>query len=146
MLKICWKNVEKIIHAQFFILTTLMKGLKMKPEEFLKIEIFGAIRNFFAKPLTNSALLFVKIQQVKLHSSLKFSKSQKQIMAPCILPKNERWVNFHYIKLPQRSFFWRIQDNIFFFKIFWPLVFGRSVLTSQIMPTKVSFTHRCRSK
>ena len=52
---------------------------------------------------------------------LKVSKSQKQIMRSWILPKNERWGNFQYIKLPQRSFFGRIQDNIFFFEIFWPL-------------------------
>ena len=52
---------------------------------------------------------------------LKVSKSQKQIMASWILPKNERWGNFQKIKLPQRSFFGRIQDNIFFFEIFWPL-------------------------
>ena len=38
-------------------------------------------------------------------------------MASWILPKNERWGNFQYIKLPQRSFFGRIQDNIFFFEI-----------------------------
>ena len=37
-------------------------------------------------------------------------------MASWILPKNERWGNFQYIKLPQRSFFGRIQDNIFFFR------------------------------
>ena len=49
---------------------------------------------------------------------LKVSKSQKQIMASWILPKNERWGNFQYIKLPQRSFFGRIQDNIFFFRDF----------------------------
>ena len=52
---------------------------------------------------------------------LKVSKSQKQIMASWILPKNERLGIFQYIKLPQRSFFGRIQDNIFFFEIFWPL-------------------------
>ena len=31
---------------------------------------------------------------------IKVSKSQKQIMASWILPKNERWGNFQYIKLP----------------------------------------------
>ena len=45
---------------------------------------------------------------------LKVSKSQKQIMVSWIIPKNERWGNFQYIKLLQRSFFGRIQDNIFF--------------------------------
>ena len=50
--------------------------------------------------------------------ALKVSKSQKQIMASWILPKNERWGNFQYIKLPQRSFFGRIQDNIFSFRDF----------------------------
>ena len=39
-------------------------------------------------------------------------------MASWILPKNERWGNFQYMKLPQRSFFGRIQDNIFFFRDF----------------------------
>ena len=46
---------------------------------------------------------------------VKVSKSQKQIMASWILPKNEHLVNFQYTKLPQRSFFERIQDNIFLF-------------------------------
>ena len=50
--------------------------------------------------------------------ALKVSKSQKQIIASWILPKNERWGNFQYIKLPQRLFFGRIQDNISFFEIF----------------------------
>ena len=35
---------------------------------------------------------------------LKVSKSRKQIMASWILPKNERWCNFQYTKLPQRLF------------------------------------------
>ena len=43
-------------------------------------------------------------------------------MASWILPKNKRWGNFQYLKLPQRSFFGRIQDNKFFSEIFWPLV------------------------
>ena len=37
-----------------------------------------------------------------------------------ILQKNERWGIFQYIKMPQRTFFWRIKD-IFFFEIYWPL-------------------------
>ena len=52
---------------------------------------------------------------------LKVSKSQKKIMTSWIHPKNERWGIFQYIKLPQRSFFGRIQDIIFFFAIFWSL-------------------------
>ena len=44
---------------------------------------------------------------------LKVSKSQKKIMTSWIHPKNERWGIFQYIKLPQRSFFGRIQGNIF---------------------------------
>ena len=31
-------------------------------------------------------------------------------MVSSILPQNERWDNFHYIKLSQRSFFGRIED------------------------------------
>ena len=53
------------------------------------------------------------------HILLKVSKSQKQIMASWILPKNERWGIFQYIKLPQRSFFGRIQDAII---CFWDLL------------------------
>ena len=49
---------------------------------------------------------------------VKVSKSQKQIMASWILPKNEHLVNFQYTKLPQRSFLGRIQDNIFLFQDF----------------------------
>jgi hypothetical protein len=43
---------------------------------------------------------------------VKVSKSRKKNMLSSILPKNERWGNFQYIKLPQRSFFGRIQDAI----------------------------------
>ena len=39
-------------------------------------------------------------------------------MASWILPTIECWGNFQYIKLPQRSFFGRIQDNIYFFRDF----------------------------
>ena len=39
---------------------------------------------------------------------LKVSKSRKQNMLSQILPKNERWGIFQYIKMPQRSFFGRI--------------------------------------
>ena len=35
-----------------------------------------------------------------------------QIMVSSILPKNERWVNFHYIKLSQCLFFGRIVDTL----------------------------------
>ena len=52
---------------------------------------------------------------------LKVSKSQKQIMASWILPKNKRWGIFQPIKMPQHLFFGRIKDNIFFFEIYWPL-------------------------
>ena len=43
---------------------------------------------------------------------LKVRQSRKQIMVPSILPKNERWDNFQYIKVYQRSFFGRIEDTI----------------------------------
>ena len=33
-----------------------------------------------------------------------------------ILPKNEHWGIFQHIKLPQRSFFGRIEDIIYFFR------------------------------
>ena len=37
-------------------------------------------------------------------------------MLSWILPKNERWGNFMYWKMPQRSFFGRIQDAIICFR------------------------------
>ena len=37
-------------------------------------------------------------------------------MVSSILPKNERWDNFMYCKLSQRSFFGRIEDTINFFR------------------------------
>ena len=67
------------------------------------------------KKVTNCA---TSLYHIPMMSILKVSKSQKQIKASWILPKKERWGNFQYIKLPQRSFFGRIQDNIFFFEIF----------------------------
>ena len=44
-----------------------------------------------------------------------------------ILQKNGRWGIYLYWEMPQRempqrSFFWRIWDNIFSFEIYWPLV------------------------
>ena len=39
---------------------------------------------------------------------LKVNESQKQIMASWIFQKNECWGIFQYIKMPQRSFFWRV--------------------------------------
>ena len=37
-------------------------------------------------------------------------------MVSSILPKNERWDNFQYKKLSQRSFFGRIEDTIICFR------------------------------
>ena len=37
-------------------------------------------------------------------------------MVSSILPKYERWSNLAYWKMPQRSFFGRIKDNLFFFR------------------------------
>ena len=47
---------------------------------------------------------------------LKVSKYRKQFMLSSILPKNERWDNFMYRKLSQRSFFGRIEDTIICFR------------------------------
>ena len=49
---------------------------------------------------------------IKKLFDLKVRQSRKQIMVSSILPKNERWDNFQYIKLSQRSFFGRIEDTI----------------------------------
>ena len=51
--------------------------------------------------------------------SLKDQKIAKKNMMSWILPKNERWGNFMYWKMPQRSFFGRIQDAII---CFWDLL------------------------
>ena len=85
----------------------------------LVANLFKKNYEYIAILLPHSPLLHVKSDNQS--GVLKVSKSQKQIMASRILPKNERWGNFQYIKLHQPSFFGRIQDNIFFFKIFWPL-------------------------
>ena len=37
-------------------------------------------------------------------------------MVSSILPKNERWDNFQYIKFSQRSFFGRIEDTTICFR------------------------------
>ena len=50
---------------------------------------------------------------------LKVRKSQKKNMPSWIFPKNKRWCNFMYWKLPQCSFFGRIQDGII---CFWDLL------------------------
>ena len=44
--------------------------------------------------------------------TLKVSKSQKQTMAPWILPKKERWGNFRFLEESRTPFF---------FEIYWPL-------------------------
>ena len=46
---------------------------------------------------------------------LKVRISRKKNMLSWILPKNERWGNFMYWKMPQRSFFGRIQYAIICF-------------------------------
>ena len=56
-----------------------------------------------------------KIQETIFLLWLKVSKSRKQIMVSSVLPKNERWDNFHYIKSSQCSFFGRIEDTIICF-------------------------------
>ena len=48
---------------------------------------------------------------------LKVSKSQKQIMASWILPKNEHWGIFRYIKLPV-FIFWKNSGHHIFFSRF----------------------------
>ena len=55
---------------------------------------------------------FSSISLLESLNFLKVRQSRKQIMVSSILPKNERWDNFQYIKLPQRSFFGRIEDTI----------------------------------
>ena len=50
--------------------------------------------------------------QTVIVPQLKVSKSRKHFMVSLILPKKERWDNFHNIKLSQRSFFGRIKDTI----------------------------------
>ena len=47
---------------------------------------------------------------------LKVRQSRKQIMVSSILPKNERWDDFSYIKLSQHLFFERIEDIIICFR------------------------------
>ena len=58
---------------------------------------------------------FVKRAIFQNLRSLKVSKSQKQIMASWILPKNKRWGNF------PAFVFWKNPGQHFFFEIFWPL-------------------------
>ena len=71
----------------------------------------------------------------------KVSKSQKQIMASWILPTIECWGNFQYMKLPQRSFFGRIKDNIFFF---WDLLtFVCYLKTTNCLTNRLSYCALC---
>ena len=61
---------------------------------------------------------------------VKVRQSRKQIMVSSILLKNERWDNFQYIKLSQRSFFGRFEDTI---NCFWDLLTFRKVEISFIL-------------
>ena len=47
-------------------------------------------------------------------------------MVSSILPYNERWDNFQYVKLSQRSFFGRIEDTINCFQDL--LTFSKKIL------------------
>ena len=57
----------------------------------------------------------IKVKKL-IEDLLNVSKSRKKDMMSQILQKNERWGIFMYWKMPQRSFFWRIWNNIFFFR------------------------------
>ena len=74
---------------------------------------------------------------VKAH--LKVSKSRKKNMVSSILPNNERWDNFMYWKLSQRSFFGRIEDTIICFWDF--LTFRRSQLIVHLKPNLKTFRY-----
>ena len=60
-----------------------------------------------------------KQTQIQKNVFNKGQKISKKNMLSWILPKNERWGNFISWKLPQRSFFGRIQDAII---CFWDLL------------------------
>ena len=59
----------------------------------------------------NSCQLFVRVSKIwksswgnqRIHL-IKFRQSRKQIMVSSILPKNESWDNFQYVKLSKYSF------------------------------------------
>ena len=64
-----------------------------------KIEI--CLEYFLDKNYQKQPLWYIKGQTIS-----------KKIMVSSTLPKNERWDNFRYIKLSQRSFFGKIEDTI----------------------------------
>ena len=67
---------------------------------------------YISKVYSLWSLLWIFHSRIFERHPLKVRQSPKQIMASSILPKNERWDNFQYIKLSQRSFFGRIEDTI----------------------------------
>ena len=110
----------KILHiCDSYLVQFLLQEFKMRQafhKQSKKIIVFDCFQNITKGTLQNiycKSLLILDTQDRK-QRPLKVSKSQKQIMATWIFPRNERWGNFQYIKLPQHSFFGRIQDNTFF--------------------------------
>ena len=99
----------------------------------------NGLMTFLEEYVNTYSYRFFQKSIFNFQAELKVSKSQKQIMASWILPKNERWGIFQYIKLPQRSFFGRIQDNIFFFRDF--LTFNKGIST-MVNCTQLNFGKR----
>ena len=73
-------------------------------------------QNVFLTHFSKINLIYFKFFKLSLfmvhYWLLKVRQSRNQIMVSSILPKNERWDNFHHIKLSQRPFFKRKEDTI----------------------------------
>ena len=98
---------KDILENSYLLVSNTFPGFHALGEQncLLQVKAFIRSKQFCSPSQGNPRNVLLK---------LKVSISQKQIMASWILPKNERSGIFQYIKLPQRSFFGRIQDNIYF--------------------------------
>ena len=84
------------------------------------IKVVGQTKKIYWNILTCKLHVFREGHKIsQIFEATKGQKISEKNLLSWILPKNERWGNFKYWKLPQRLFFGRIQDAII---CFWDLL------------------------
>ena len=114
------RNIQKYQPNNFNVHTFLYNLLKYKM----------AVQRLNKIEATLWSYLKLKLNEL---TGLKVRKSRKLIIVSSILPKNERWHNFQYIKFSQRSFFGSIGDTINCFRHL--LTFSQIKPINQIVST-----------
>ena len=86
------------------------------PRFFFETDVTFEVLQHFRRSALARRLNYRPSQFTSPYNFTKRSVNLEKNIVSSILPKNERWDNFQYIKLSQRSFFGRIQDAIICFR------------------------------